>query len=217
MGAYTLIIGSKNYSSWSLRGWLAMRQTGAAFEEVLVPFHTAERSALIRRHSPSGLVPVLRDGDLLINDSLAIAEYLAERHPEARLWPENPRARAMARAAAAEMHSGFGALRAALPMNFRQVRSGPERSASVDADVARITEIWGGCRAAHGAEGPFLFGPFTVADAMYAPVVSRLRTYRVPVDAVSQAYMDAVWAHPWLREWGQGAAGEPPIEKYDAI
>jgi glutathione S-transferase len=217
MSGYKLIVGSKNYSSWSLRGWLSMRQSGASFEEIFVPFHTEERGELIREHSPSGLVPVLLDGDLLINDSLAIAEYLAERHPAAGLWPEDATARAVARAAAAEMHSGFGALRSALPMNFRLVREGPVRSADVDAEVRRIEAIWRDCRSRFGQGGAFLFGDFCTADAMYAPVVSRLRTYSVDVAADSQAYMEAVWAQPWMVEWGEAAATEPAIEKYDAI
>ncbi|MBC8452140.1 MAG: glutathione S-transferase family protein, partial [Rhodospirillaceae bacterium] len=211
MSGYKLIVGSKNYSSWSLRGWLSMRQSGAPFEEIVVPFHTEKRGQLIREHSPSGLVPVLLDGDLLINDSLAIAEYLAERHPPAGLWPEDTTARAVARAVAAEMHSGFGALRSALPMNFRLVRKGPTRSTDVDADVRRIEAIWRDSRSRFAQGGPFLFGEFCTADAMYAPAVSRLRTYSVDVAADSQAYMDAVWAHPWMMEWGEAAAAEPAI------
>lgn len=221
MGKYTLIIGSKNYSSWSLRGWLAMRQTGAAFEEVLIPFHGEDRSALIRARSPSGLVPVLIDDGLLIHDSLAIAEYLAERHPEAGLWPGDARARAVARSVSAEMHSGFTALRANMPMNFRRRRdrptATPETNAAIDADIMRITTIWRDCRARFGAGGPFLFGAFSAADAMYAPVVSRLRTYGVEVDPDSRAYMDAVWSHPPMTDWGGAAEGEPPIPKYDDI
>lgn len=217
MSEYRLIIGSKNYSSWSLRGWLSLRQAGVSFEEVLVPFHTEERGELIREHSPSGLVPVLLDGDLLINDSLAIAEYLAERHPEAGLWPEDTTARAIARSAAAEMHSGFGALRSALPMNFRLVREGPALSTEVQADIERIETVWRNCRDRFAEDGPFLFGAFCTADAMYAPVVSRLRTYSVDVAEDSRAYMDAVWSHPWMIEWGEAGAAEPAIQKYDAI
>lgn len=214
---YKIILGSKNYSSWSLRGWLALRQTGAPFEEVVVPFHTEERTTLIRAHSPSGLVPVLVDGPLVINDSLAIAEYLAERHPDAGLWPEAQNARAMARAAAAEMHSGFTALRGGFPMNFRLERQGPARSADVEAEVQRITDIWRQCRRDFGQTGPYLFGAFTIADAMYAPVVSRLRTYGFDLDAESQSYIDAVWSHPWMQEWGAAGRDEPPVDKYDAI
>lgn len=217
MSDYTLVIGSKNYSSWSLRGWLAVRQSGAAFEEVFVPFHTDDRTALIRAQSPSGLVPVLKHGDLVINDSLAIAEYLAERHPEAGLWPADPATRAQARSAAAEMHSGFTALRSALPMNFRLKRDGPARDAAVEEDIRRITEIWQDCRERHGADGPFLFGAFCIADAMYAPVVSRFRTYGVPAPGLCATYMDAVWNHPWMIEWGAAAEGEPPIARYDEI
>lgn len=217
MSEYQLILGSKNYSSWSLRGWLAMRQSGAPFEEILIPFHTDDRTELIQAESPSGLVPVLRHGALIINDSLAIAEYLAERHPDAGLWPQDAAARAVARAASAEMHSGFGALRSALPMNFRLTREGPARSAEVDADVARIEAIWDHCRRQYGAGGPFLFGAFTIADAMYAPVVSRLRTYSVPVSPESEAYMNAVWSHPWMQEWGAAGADEPLVAKYENL
>ena len=217
MSSYKLIIGSRNYSSWSLRGWLAMQQSGAEFEEVKIPFHTGDRTQLIQAQSPSGLVPVLEDGDLVINDSLAIAEYLAERHPEAGLWPADASARDIARAAAAEMHSGLGALRSALPMNFSLVREGLDRSAEVDADIRRITDIWENCQSRYGAGGDFLFGSFCIADAMYAPVVSRLRTYSVPVDPGSAAYMDAVWTHPWMQAWGEKAADEPRVEKYEDI
>ena len=143
-----------------------MRQSGAKFEEIVVLFHTEERSELIRKHSPTGLVPVLTDGDLLINGSLAIAKYLAERHRTAGLWPEDAAARA-----AAEMHSGFGALRSAPPMNFRLVREGPERSAAVNVDVQCIEDVWRNCRSRFAQAGPFLFGDFCTADAMYAPVV----------------------------------------------
>ena len=145
MSSYKLIIGSRNYFSWSLRGWLAMQQSGAEFEEVKIPCHTDDRTQLIQAQSPSGLVPILEDGDLVINDSLVIAEYLAERHPEAGLWPADASARDIARAAAAEMHSGLGALRSALPMNFSLVREGLDRSAEVDADIRRITDIWENC------------------------------------------------------------------------
>ena len=150
MSSYKLIIGSRNYFSWSLRGWLAMQQSGAEFEEVVISFHTGDRTQLIQAQSPSGLVPVLEDGDLVINDSLAIAEYLAERHPEADLWPADATTRAIARAATAEMHSGFGAL----------------RSAEVDADIRRITDIWENCQFRYGASGDFLFGFMCIADAM---------------------------------------------------
>jgi glutathione S-transferase len=153
MSGYKLIVGSKNYSSWSLHGWLSMRQSSAPFEDIVIPFHTEERGELIREHSASGLVPGLLDGDLLINDSLAIAEYLTEQHPTTGLWPEDATARAVARAVAAEMHFGFGALRSALPMNFRLVRESPDLSAEVDANVRRIKGIWRDCRSHFGQCG----------------------------------------------------------------
>ena len=194
-----------------------MRQSGAAFEEIFVPFHTEDRTARIRAQSPSGLVPVLKHGDLVINDSLAIAEYLAERHPEAGLWPTDPATRARARAAAAEMHSRFTALRSALPMNFRLQRSGPARNTAVEEDIGRIMVIWRDCRERHAADGAFLFGAFCIADAMYAPVVSRIRTYGVSATGPCADYMEAVWAHPWMVEWGTAAEDEPPIARYDDI
>ena len=194
-----------------------MQQSGAEFEEVVIPFYTGDRTQLIQAQSPSGLLPVLEDGDLVINDSLAIAEYLAERHPEAGLWPADASARAIARAAAVEMHSGFGALRSALPVNCSLVREGLDRSAEVDADILRITDIWENCQFRYGAGGGFLFGSFCIADGVYAPVVSRLRTYSVPVDPGGAAYMDAGWTHPWMQAWGEKAADEPRIEKYEDI
>ncbi|MDP7392590.1 MAG: glutathione S-transferase [Alphaproteobacteria bacterium] len=200
-----------------MRRWLAMQQSGADFEEVVIPFHTGDRTQLIQAQSPSGLVPGLADGDFVINDSLAIAEYLAERHPEAGLWPADAWARAIARAAAAEMDSGFGALRSALPMNFNLVREGLDRCAEVDADIQRITDIWENCQFRYSAGGNFLFGFFCIADAIHAPVISRLRTYGVPVDPKSAAYMDAVWTHPWIQTWGEKAADEPRVVKYEDI
>ena len=192
MSSYKLIIRSRNYPSRLLRGWLAMQQSGAEFEEVVIPFHTVDPRNSSKHGLQSGLVPVLEDGDLVIKDSLAIAEYLAARHPESGLWPADASARAIARAAAVEMHSGFGELRSALPMDFSLVREGLDRSAEVDADIRRISDIWENCQFRYGAGGDFLSGSFCIANAMYAPVVSRLRTYSVPVDPGSAACMDAV-------------------------
>jgi glutathione S-transferase len=215
MSEYRLVLGGKNYSSWSLRGWLAMKQTGAEFEEIVITFDREDRSEAIRRHSPTGLVPVLFDGDLAIPESLAIAEYLAERHPEAGLWPADQAGRATARAASAEMHAGFTALRSSLPMNFRRIRPGLDISEDVDADIARICEIWRDCRVQFGADGAFLFGRFSIADAMFAPVVSRFRTYEIPLDPTGRDYVEAVWSHPFLIEWAAAAETEPPVPQYD--
>src|SRR5262245_53881481 len=166
----TLYVGNKAYSSWSLRAWLALRATGAAFEEVRIPLYQADSAAALARYSPTGRVPVLRDGPLVVWDSLAICEYLAERFPAAELWPGGVADRAFARAVSAEMHSGFQALRQALPMNARAVGRRVERDASVERDVARVSAIWRECRARPVAQrGPWLFGTYSIADCMYAP------------------------------------------------
>jgi glutathione S-transferase len=207
MHGLRLVIGSKNASSWSLRPWLLLKQVGLAFEEVVVPLRRPDTATRILAHSPSGKVPVLVAGDLRIWDSLAIAEFLAEHEPS--LWPAEPRARALARSIGAEMHSGFQALRTFLPMDFAARFEPPGRLLTpVQADVARIVEIWTECRLRHGRTGPFLFGGFTIADAMFAPVCSRFTTYAVPIDPLSQAYVDHVMALPAMLEWGRAAAAE---------
>lgn len=208
MAKCVLVIGNKNYSSWSLRAWLAAKQTGVAFEEILVPLMRPETRAAILAHSPSGKVPLLRLGDDQVWDSLAIAEYLAERFPAAGLWPADPSARAEARSVAAEMHAGFMPLRRALPMNLRAHLPGRPRAADVEADIARIQDIWTSCRTRFGATGPFLFGGFTIADAFYAPVVARFRSYDVPLADACRAYADAVWQTPDMQAWVAAAAVE---------
>jgi glutathione S-transferase len=216
MTEFVLAIGNKNYSSWSLRGWLPLKHVGAAFEEVIIPLSEPTTRGTILRHSPSGRVPALKHGDLVIWDSLAICEHLAESFPEARLWPEEKAARAVARSVSAEMHSGFQALRQHLPMNVRS--SFPNRGVTpeVQADINRIAALWRDCRKRFGAAGPFLFGAFSAADCMYAPVVSRFRTYRIELEEVTQAYCDAVWAHPAMQDWAAAAKNEPMIiEKYE--
>jgi len=218
MADFTLVLGSKNYSSWSLRAWLCAKQAGARFDELVVPLDTAETAAAIRAQSPSGRVPALRDGDLVVWDSLAICELLNERYPATKLWPADARARAVARSVSAEMHAGFQALRSNLPMNVRRTapRAGIVRE--VQAELARVLEIWRDCRARFGESGPFLFGHFAVADAMYAPVVSRLKTYVVTIeDATCKAYLAAIWELPAMKEWRAAAAAEPRIAKYDRI
>jgi glutathione S-transferase len=206
---FTLVVGNKNYSSWSLRGWLAARAAGIPFDEVLVRLSEPGSKDELLKHSPAGKVPVLKHGERVIWDSLAIIEYLAEIRPDAGLWPGDPVARAHARSIAAEMHAGFQALRAHLPMNLRKSLPGKGRSRDVAEDIERICAIWTDCRARYGAAGPFLFGPFTAADVMYTPVATRFRTYAVELDGVSQDYVDAVLARPDFLEWHEAALEEP--------
>lgn len=216
MARYTLVIGNKKYSSWSLRPWLVMRHAALAFEEIRIPLRQPDTAARIREHSPSGRVPVLHDGERAIWDSLAIAEYLAERHPEAALWPADVAARALARSVSAEMHSGFQALRQHMPMHCDASYPGAGRTPEVLADIARIAEMWNDCRARFGAGGPFLFGTFSIADAMYAPVVFRFRTYGVELDAVCRAYVDTMIALPAMQRWlAEATAETDTIAEYE--
>ncbi len=208
MSRLTLVIGNKNYSSWSLRAWIALTHTGAAFDELRIPLDTPETGARMLRHSAAGKVPVLHDGDVTVWESLAICEHLAERFPEARLWPEDAAARAHARAVSCEMHAGFASLREGMPMNCRAALPGRGQSPEVDRDVARISAIWRRCRERFGGAGDMLFGAFTVADAMFAPVVSRFVTYAVELDPVSRAYVDAVSALPAMKAWVAAARAE---------
>ena len=214
--AYTLVIGNKNYSSWSLRPWLVLKQAGLTFDEVGIPLQTLESRAQRLAYSPAGKVPVLVDGDITVWDSLAICEYLAERHAD--LWPQSAVERAFARSISAEMHSGFMDLRTHMPMNCRKTFPGKGDTPEVMRDIARIIAIWEDCRARHTEAGPFLFGHFTIADAMYAPVVLRFRTYAVELPAVSQAYADAIIALPAMQEWLTAAQVEaetiPQFEPY---
>jgi len=216
MADFTIYIGNKNYSSWSLRGWLMLKHSGAAFDEEVIPLEEANTRANILRQSPSGRLPALRHGDDVVWDSLAIGEYLAELFPEAQLWPQPLKARAAARAASAEMHSGFAALRSHLPMNVRS--SFPNRGVTPEAqaDINRIAALWRDCRKRFGQGGEFLFGHFTIADAMYAPVVSRLRTYKIALEEEAQGYGEAVWSLPSMQEWATAARNEPMvIERYE--
>jgi glutathione S-transferase len=204
-----LVIGNKNYSSWSMRPWLALRANGIAFEEVFIPLYTGEADkARIIGFSRSGKVPILIDGDVTVWDSLAIIEYLAERFPATRLWPEDRAARAHARSIAAEMHSGFAALRNECGMNLHRPVSAVALSADARADIARIKQIWTECRARYGKSGPFLFGAFGAADAMFAPVVHRFRTYAISVAPEVQAYMDTMMALPAFAEWTKAGLAE---------
>lgn len=202
----SLVIGNRRFSSWSMRPWLVLRASGLPFETELVPFHDPEFKAKIA--SPSGKVPLLRHGELALHESLAIAEYVAELAPEAHLYPEARAARALARSLAAEMHAGFGALRKECPMDVLRRFSGHELSPAAKADVARATTLFRETRAGHGAGGPFLFGPFGVVDAMFAPLVTRLVTYGIAVEPEVRAYVDAVMAHPAVREWIEAAEAE---------
>ena len=211
MGAeFTLVMGNRTTSSWSLRGWLMMKQAGAGFDEAMVWFRRPETKAHILAHSPSGLIPVLKHQGRVIHETLAIAEYLAELFPEAGLWPDDFEGRAHARAVSAEMHAGFTALRNHMPMDIGAEKPGEGMAEGVEDDIRRITEIWEDARGRFGAGGDFLFGAFTIADAMFAPVVTRFRTYRVALNPVCRAYGDAVWETPDMREWIAGARDEPP-------
>jgi glutathione S-transferase len=208
--AYRLLIGNKNTSSWSLRPWLAMKRAQIPFDEIDIDLRAPDAKAQILRHSPSGKVPALLTGRQVVWDSFAILEFLAEAHPSASLWPEVPEARAHARAVSAEMHSGFQALREHCPMDF--VLRAPKASLPdpVAADVRRIVAIWRECRGRHGAAGPFLLGRFSAADAMYAPVASRFRTYlpdlsRHGDDGTAQAYVEALFATPEMAAWEEAA------------
>jgi len=214
---FTLVVGNKNYSSWSLRGWLAARAAGVPFDEVLVRLSEAGSKRELLKHSPAARVPILKHGERVIWDSLAIIEYLAEICPDAGLWPADPAARAHARSIAAEMHAGFEALRAHMPMNLRKSLPGKGRGRDVAEDIERICAIWVDCRARYGALGPFLFGRFTAADAMYTPVATRFRTYAVELDDVCQDYVDAVLARPDFREWHEAALEEAWVIAEDEV
>ena len=209
MSELTLVIANKTYSSWSLRPWLALKHVGTAFDEAIIPLRQPETAPKIAQWSPAGKVPVLRHGDVTIWESIAILEYLAELFPDANLWPADPAARAHARAISAEMHAGFTALRSNMPMNLRRHLPGRGRTPEVEKDIARITAMWRDCRERFGSGGPFLFGAFSNADAMYAPVVTRFETYEVTLDAVCRAYADALLALPAMRSWSAEAAAEP--------
>ena len=201
--ALTLVIGTKRYSSWSLRPWLALKLAHIPFDEVEIALRQPDTKAEILKHSPSGKVPLLKDGDLAVWDSLAICEYLAEQTPS--LWPQDSKARAVARSVSAEMHSGFMPLRRDCPMDVLADLPMAEIPDEVTTELIRMDALWNDCRARFGAGGDFLFGGFSIADAMFAPVVSRIRTYHLPVGAVSQAYCDAILALPAMQEWVAGA------------
>lgn len=204
----TLYVGNRNYSSWSIRGSLLVRQSGLDCEEVVIPLDRDETRAQIEAVSPSGRVPVLHAEGLVVWDSLAIAEFLHERYPAAGLWPAASAARALARSVSAQMHSAFAALRSQMPMDVRGRHSVP-RTAELAADIARVDALWVACRTRYGQGGPYLFGAWSAADAMYAPVVSRFRTFGVRLSLVADAYAAAVWRWPAFASLAVEAAAEP--------
>jgi glutathione S-transferase len=211
-----LIIANKAYSSWSMRPWIAMKANGLDFQETVICLGQPETAAEIAKYSAGGKVPVLRHGAVMVWESLAIIEYLADTFPGPGWWPADPAARAMARSISAEMHSSFTNVRSTMPMNVRRHIQGRARSPAVDADIVRICDLWRNARAQFGAGGPFLFGAFSLADAMYAPVVTRFKTYDVKLGRDAQAYCDAILAHPAVRQWYADAAQEAwVIEKYE--
>ncbi len=220
MAEFTIYLGNKNYSSWSLRGWLMLKATGVAFDEVVIPLYEPQSRSEILRHTPSGKMPTLvhnrkSGGPVTVWESLAIGEYLAELFPQAGLWPKDRAARAHARAISNEMHAGFLPLRRHFPMNMRSVFD-REIIPEIQGDIDRITSLWRDCRQRFGANskeggGEFLFGSFTIADAMFAPVVSRFRTFKLPLDGEVEAYARAITAWPAYQEWLAGARNEPMI------
>jgi glutathione S-transferase len=214
-----LVIGNKCYSSWSLRPWILMTELGIAFDEITVPLDQPDTKARLLAHSPGGKVPILKDGDVTVWESLAIMDYLADVRPDLAVWPREGAARAVARSIAAEMHAGFQALRSACPMNLGKKYPQRDRGEAVGRDVARISAMWRDAREHFGAVagGPFLFGTFGAADAMYAPVVARLETYSIPVDAPVRAYMDAVMATSAFRAWREAALKETWVLAHDEV
>lgn len=211
MTQLTLVIGNKNYSSWSLRPWLAMKQAGLDFREVRVDLYTPTAPQEIQQYSAAGKVPVLLNDSLTIWDSLAICEHLAEHFPTTHWWPEDKVARAIARAISAEMHSGFQNLRQNMPMNCRARLPAKGMAPGVQADIERITTIWNDCRQRFSSGGEMLFGEFTIADAMFAPIASRFTTYDVQLDPVSRGYVDSIWALTAMQEWAAAAQVETAV------
>ncbi len=204
-----LTIANKLYSSWSMRPWLVMRAIGLDFEETVIPLRQPDTAERIKAYSPTGKVPVLTDGEVKVWESLAIISYLADVHPEKPIWPEGRVARAHAKSIAMEMHAGFQALRQACPMNLGKRFRTPPLTDDIKANVERIEQIWREARSRFAHGGPYLFGDFTAADAMYAPVATRLDTYSFPVAADTRDYIDAIYAHPAFVEWRDAALAEP--------
>ncbi len=213
-----LVIGNRNYSSWSMRAWLALEQTGAPFVEEQIWFHQDEDRAKRREHSPAGRVPVLKVGTFAVWDSLAIGEYLAERFPDAGLWPRDVDARARARSLCAEMHAGFPAIRERMPLNCRARRQPRDRGPLVAEEVERVGAMWAETRREFGAGGAYLFGARSLADAFYAPVASRFRTYAVTLEGAAGEYAETVLAMPAVQRWMDAAANEEYVaEPYESM
>lgn len=204
-----LVVGDRNYSSWSLRPWLVLKQSGLPFEEISIRLRERNTRTEIFKHSPSGKIPCLVNGGTVVWDSLAICEYIAEKAPS--MWPTDSRSRAEARSISAEMHSGFVALRHVLPMDIAASKPFVARTADVNGDIARIIEIWEGCRSRFVDAGPFLFGRFTIADAMFAPVVWRFLTYEIELPAASRKWVEAMLALPAMQEWHAAALAEKAV------
>lgn len=204
----TLVIGNKNYSSWSLRPWLAMAAKGIPFAEVLIPLEHANSRQQVLQYSPTGKVPALKFGNLMLWESLAIIEYVADKHPEAKLWPEDMEQRALARSLASEIHAGFQALRSQCPMNLRR-RGATRLTSEAEADVMRLTNYWRKFRTVSAADGRFLFGEFGAVDAMFAPIATRIRSYEISVDRVTNEYIDEIYALPAFKKWYDAAVAEP--------
>lgn len=211
MTELTLVIGNKNYSSWSLRPWLAMKYNGLQFKEIRIPLYTPESKPKLQQYTPSGKVPVLLHGNQKVWESLAILEYLAEEFPNLDWYPEDKTAKTIARSISAEMHGGFLKLRNNMPMNCRARQPGKGMALGVPQDIERITEIWQECRQKFGAGGDMLFGKFTIADAMYAPVVMRFVTYGVELNKVCKDYMEAILALPAMQEWVKAGEMEEEV------
>jgi len=211
MDSRQLIIGNKNYSSWSLRPWVFMKYHALAFEEIRIPLYRAQSSQQLLAYSPTGMVPVLADGDITVWDSLAICEYISETYLDGKGWPQPHKARAYARSISAEMHSGFSNLRKALSMNVRARFQWQTVNSDVDNEIARIFAIWDDCRAQFGSAGPWLFGEFSIADAMFAPVCLRFDRYNVPLTAIVQAYVEQMLGWTVMKEWCDAARQETEV------
>lgn len=216
-----IIIGNKNYSSWSLRGWLAAKQSGLSFEEIVVPLFGENWEATRQGGEilpSSGKVPLLWDGDTVVWDSLAMMEYLADKVGRDRFWPKDEAARGMARAMVCEMHSSYAALRSEMPMNVRRRVQLQNLTDQAKSDIVRILGLWAEARARHGSAGPFLFGTFGAADIFYAPIVSRFMTYGIGVPGFAQSYMQAIWEHDWMAQWIAASEDEEwVIEQFEAV
>jgi glutathione S-transferase len=219
MSDLTIVIGNKNYSSWSMRPWLALKKTGRTFREENILLRQAETKGRILEHSGAGKVPVLKHGPVSVWESLAICEYLADAFPDAELWPADKAARAHARAASSEMHAGFTRLRENMPMDVTRDRRRESRAHLVQDEIARIAHLWREARQKFGAagQGDFLYGAFTAADAMFAPVVTRFRTYGVRLDEICERYMNAVLEWPGFKEWEAGALAETAVIEFDVF